>query len=213
VLDPALRSFVGMHTIPIVHGLTVGELALMINGEAWLEGGNKCKLEIITLKNWKHADEYSLPVKPSPNLPNDQAIKLYPSICLFEGTVISVGRGTQMPFLVLGNPELKNMPFQFTPVSIKGMSNNPPHENKICYGVDLREMQVERKFDLEYLLKFYNLYPDKEKFFINSFDRLAGNSILKQQIKDGLTEAQIRETWKNDLNAYKEKRKKYLLYP
>jgi uncharacterized protein YbbC (DUF1343 family) len=213
VLEPAFKSFVGMHPIPVVHGLTIGEIAQMINGEGWLDGQKKCALEIITLKNWKHTDEYSLPVKPSPNLPNDQAIKLYPSLCLFEGTVISVGRGTQMPFLVLGNPELKNMPFQFTPVSIKGMSTNPPQENKLCYGIDLRHVKVERKFDLKYLLEFYSAYPDKEKFFISSFDRLAGNATLKQQIKDGLKEEQIRESWKKDLDAYKEKRLHYLLYP
>jgi uncharacterized protein YbbC (DUF1343 family) len=213
VLKPELKSFVGMHPIPIVHGLTVGELAQMINAEGWLEGSKKCNLDIIKIKNWKHADEYSLPMKPSPNLPNDQAIKLYPSICLFEGTVISVGRGTLMPFQVLGNPELKDLPFQFTPVTIKGVAKNPPHENKICYGIDLRTTSVERKLDLSYLLKFYNLYPDKEKFFVAYFDKLAGNTTLKQQIKDGLTEEQIRQSWKADLDIYKEKRIKYLLYP
>jgi uncharacterized protein YbbC (DUF1343 family) len=118
-----------------------------------------------------------------------------------------------MPFLVLGNPELKGMPFQFTPVSIKGMSTSPPQENKICYGIDLRTMPVARKLDLSYLLTFYKAYPHKENFFIASFDRLAGNSILKQQIKDGLTEAQIKETWQADLDKFKENRKKYLLYP
>src|SRR5258706_13756807 len=132
-----LKSFVGMHPIPIVHGLTVGELALMINGEGWLEGGKQCTVDIIRLKSWKHADEYRLPVRPSPNLPNDQAVKLYPSLCLLEGTVISIGRGTPMPFQVVGNPELKSMAFQFTPVSIKGVSTHPPHENKLCYGIDL----------------------------------------------------------------------------
>jgi uncharacterized protein YbbC (DUF1343 family) len=185
----------------------------MINGEGWLEGSKKCTVEIVTIKNWKHDDRYSLPTRPSPNLPNDQAIRLYPSICLFEGTVISLGRGTQIPFLVLGNPELKNFEFQFTPVSIKGMSNNPPHENKVCYGMDLRTVAVERRVDLKYLLQFYKLYADKEKFFTASFDRLAGNSLLKQQIKDGLTEDQIRSSWKKDLDVYKAKRLKYLLYP
>jgi uncharacterized protein YbbC (DUF1343 family) len=212
VLQPGLKAFVAMHPIPIVHGLTVGELAQMINGEGWLEGSKKCSIDIIKVKNWKHNDEYSLPVKPSPNLPNDQAIKLYPSICLFEGTVISLGRGTQMPFLVLGNPDLKDMPFQFTPVNIKGMAINPPHENKVCYGIDLRNIVAERKLDLSYVIKFYNLYPEKDKFFKPYFDTLAGNTTLKQQIKDGLTEEQIRATWQQDLDAYKEKRKKYLLY-
>lgn len=213
VLQPEFKSFIGMHPIPIAHGLTVGEIALMINGEGWLEGAKKCAVEIITVKNWKHDDAYSLPVRPSPNLPNDQAIRLYPSICLFEGTVISLGRGTQIPFLVLGNPLLKTMTFQFTPVTIKGMSNNPPHENKICYGIDLRNVSVERKVDLKYLLQFYTLYPEKDKFFTASFDRLAGNALLKQQIKDGLTEEQIRASWQKDLAAYAAKRLKYLLYP
>ena len=213
VLQPEFKSFVGMHPIPIVHGLTVGELALMINGEGWLDGGRKCAVEIIKLKNWKHEAAYSLPIRPSPNLPNDQAVKLYPSLCLLEGTVISVGRGTPMPFQVLGNPELKSMKFQFTPVSMKGMSNHPPHENKVCFGMDLRAVPVENKVDLKYLITFYSAYPEKEKFFISSFNRLAGNAQLKQQIMDGLSEDQIRETWQKDLESYKIKREKYLLYP
>ena len=212
VLQPEFKSFIGMHPIPIAHGLTVGEIALMINGEGWLEGAKKCSIDVIPVKNWKHDDLYSIPVRPSPNLGNDQAIRLYPSICLFEGTVISLGRGTQIPFLVLGNPELKNLEFQFTPISIKGMANNPPHENKVCYGMDLRSVAVARKVDLKYLLQFYTLYPDKEKFFIPFFDLLAGNALLKQQIKEGLTEEQIRSSWKKDLDVYKAKRLKYLLY-
>lgn len=213
VLQKEFKSFIGMHPIPIVHGLTVGELAQMINGEGWLNGAKKCNIEVIKIKNWTHADDYSLPVRPSPNLPNDQAIKLYPSICLFEGTVISVGRGTQIPFLVLGNPELTNMKFQFTPVSIKGMSTNPPHENKVCYGVDLRNVKVDRKIDLKYLISFYNAYRDKEKFFLNTFDKLAGTAVLAQQIKDGIPEEQIYASWKQDLEVYNAMRKKYLLYP
>ncbi|HEY9007268.1 MAG TPA: DUF1343 domain-containing protein [Ohtaekwangia sp.] len=208
-----LKSFVAMHAIPIAHGLTVAELAKMINGEGWLANHVKCDIDIIPMKNWKHTDAYSLPVKPSPNLPNDQAIRLYPSICLFEGTVISLGRGTQIPFQVLGNPELKNMPFQFTPVSIPGMSVTPPLENKVCYGLDLRNVPVERRIDLKYLIQLYNAYPQKEKFFLPYFDILTGNTVLKQQIKDGLTEDEIRETWKADLDSYKLKREKYLLYP
>jgi len=213
VRRPEWKSFVGMHPIPIVHGLTVGELALMINGEGWLEGGRRCTVDIIRLKNWKHGDAYSLPVRPSPNLPNDQAIKLYPSLCLFEGTVISIGRGTPMPFQVAGNPELETMPFQFMPVSLKGISPHPPLENKVCYGIDLRSVAVDRKLDLSYLLEFYKAYPDKEKFFIAYFDKLAGTSVLKQQIRDGLTEDQIRASWEPELMEYKAKRTKYLLYP
>lgn len=213
MLQPELRSFVGMHPIPVVHGLTVGELAQMINGEGWLANGVKCDVTIVKVKNWKHSDFYSVPVRPSPNLPNDQAIRLYPSLCFFEGTPISVGRGTQTPFLILGNPEFKEMPFQFTPVAIPGMSTTPPHKDKLCYGIDLREVKVESKLDLKYLIQMYNRYPDKEKFFTGSFDRLAGTTALKQQIKDGLTEEQIRESWNADLESYKEKRKKYLIYP
>ena len=208
-----LQSFVAMHAIPIAHGLTVGELAQMINGEGWLANKMKCDIEIVKLKNWKHSDEYVLPLKPSPNLPTQQAVKLYPSICLFEGTVISLGRGTSAPFQVLGNPELKNMDYQFTPVTIKGVAVNPPQENKLCYGLDLRNAPVERKIDLKYLFTMYNAYPEKEKFFLPYFDILAGTTVLKQQIKDGLTEDQIRESWRADLEKYKEVRKKYLLYP
>lgn len=213
IREPEFKYFLAMHPIPIVHGLTVGELAQMINGEGWLEGEKKCELTIIPIKNWSHADEYSLPVRPSPNLPNDQSIKLYPSLCLFEQTVISVGRGTTMQFQVLGNPELKDLNFQFTPVSMKGISNTPPHQDKRCYGIDLRSMPVERKLDLSYLLKFYNLYPNKEKFFLQYFDNLAGTRTLKQQIIAGLSEDEIRASWEPGLSQYKEMRKKYLIYP
>ncbi|HEY9486824.1 MAG TPA: DUF1343 domain-containing protein [Chryseosolibacter sp.] len=210
---PSMKSFVGMHPVPIVHGLTVGELAQMINGEGWLENGVKCDFQIITVKNWEHKNFYSLPVKPSPNLPNDQAVKLYPSLCLFEGTVVSVGRGTQTPFLIIGNPELKDMPFSFTPKPIPGMSNEPPQEGKVCYGLDLSSVEVEPRINLRYLLEFYQKYPDKEKFFIGSFDRLAGTPQLKEQIKKGMTEDQIRETWREGLDTYRAMRAKYLLYP
>lgn len=206
------QSFVAMHAIPIAHGLTVGELARMINGEGWLTNKISCELEIINVQNWKRSDGYSLPVKPSPNLPNDQAIKLYPSLCLFEGTVISLGRGTPYPFQVLGNPELKNMSFEFTPVTIKGVAVKPPHENKRCYGIDLREVEVKRNIDLSYLITMYQAYPEKEKFFIPYFDILAGTLTLKQQIKDGLTEEQIRDSWKKGLEEFKAKREKYLMY-
>jgi uncharacterized protein YbbC (DUF1343 family) len=213
IMQPELKSFVGLLPIPITHGMTVGELAQMINGEGWLEGGKKCNLSVIKMKNWNHHDDYSLPVRPSPNLPNDQAIRLYPSICLFEGTVISLGRGTSMPFQVLGNPELKEMTFTFTPEPIKGVSIDPPLKGNLCYGIDLRTVTPPRKIDLQYLIFFYKKYPDKEKFFIPYFDKLAGTTQLKQQIKDGLTEEQIRASWKPGLDAFNVKRKKYLLYP
>lgn len=213
VMQPELKSFVGMHPMPITHGMTVGELALMLNGEGWLNGGVTCEVEVIKLKNWKHDDDYSLPVRPSPNLPNDQAVRLYPSICLFEGTVISVGRGTSTPFQVLGNPDLKSLSYSFTPVPLKGYSLEPPHKDKLCYGLDLRTVTPARKVDLSFLLQLYQLYPEKEKFFTSYFDKLAGTPLLKQQIKEGFTEEQIRASWQPGLDAFKAKRKNYLLYP
>jgi uncharacterized protein YbbC (DUF1343 family) len=213
ILKMEFQSFIGMHPVPVVHGLTIGEFATMINGERWLEGGRQCKLEIVTMQNWKHTDSYSLPVKPSPNLPNDQAVRLYPSICFFEGTTLSLGRGTQMPFQIIGHPDLKNMPFQFTPITIEGMAKNPPQENKLCYGLDLRKVEVPKKIALHYLIDMYNVFPDKEKFFIPFFERLAGNAELRQQIKDGMSEDQIRATWEPGLRSYREMQKKYLLYP
>lgn len=213
VLKMEHQSFIGMHPVPVVHGLTVGEYAQMINGEGWLAEKRKCTLEIIALKNWNHSDSYSLPIKPSPNLPNDQAVRLYPSVCFFEGTTLSLGRGTQIPFQVLGHPDLKGMSFQFTPVTIEGMAKNPPQENKVCYGIDLTKVDVPNRINLSYLLDLYKAFPDKEKFFIPFFERLAGNTTLRQQIKDGLTEAQIRETWQKDLETYKLVRAKYLIYP
>jgi uncharacterized protein YbbC (DUF1343 family) len=212
IREEEFKSFVGMHPIPITHGMTIGELAQMINGEGWLAGGKKCELQIITLKNWKHNDEYLLPARPSPNLPNNQAIRLYPSLCLFEGTVISIGRGTPTPFQILGNPELKDMPYTFTPVALKGYSLEPPHKDKLCYGIDLRTITPPQKIDLQYLIMFYQKYPDKEKFFTAYFDKLAGTARLKQQIKDGLTEEQIRASWKPGLDDFNTKREKYLLY-
>ena len=212
VLSLDQKSFVGMHPVPVVHNMTVGEFAQMINGEGWLDGGQKCDLEIIPLRNWTHNDKYSLPLRPSPNLPNDQAVRLYPSICLFEGTVLSLGRGTEFPFQVIGHPALKNFPFQFTPVTIEGVAKNPPQENQICYGLDLRRVEISKKVDLHYLLDMYKAFPDKENFFNSFFERLAGNTALRQQIKDGFTEDQIRATWQKDLMEYQEMRKKYLLY-
>jgi uncharacterized protein YbbC (DUF1343 family) len=213
VLSMEFKSFIGMHPVPVVHGLTVGEYAQMINGEGWLEGAKKCEMDVIPLKNWTHNDAYSLPLKPSPNLPNDQAVRLYPSICFFEGTPISLGRGTQAPFQVIGHPDLKNLPYQFTPVDIPGMANDPPQEGKLCYGLDLRQVPVARKLDLHYLIDMYKLFPDKEHFFVQHFERWSGTKTLRQQIIDGLSEDQIRATWQKDLEQYKVMRKKYLLYP
>ncbi len=212
VLDMEFKSFVGMHPIPIVHGLTVGELAMMINGEKWLPGGATCELEVVKMQNYTHDTPYSLPIKPSPNLPNDQSIMLYPSLCLFEGTIMSMGRGTYFPFQVVGYPDERFGPFRFSPISIDGMAKNPPYENQVCYGVDLRNEPVEDKVSLEYLIRFYKLAENKDKFFNNFFNNLAGNDILMKQIKDGKSEDEIRKTWEKDLEAYKIMREKYLLY-
>jgi len=211
VLNPDQKSFVGMNPIPILHGMTVGEMAQMINGEGWLGAGKKCDLHVLAMKNYDHKKKYSLLIKPSPNLPNDHAIALYPSTCLLEGTVISVGRGTRTPFEILGHPSLKNQPFHFKPESIDGMAKNPPFENKLCYGLDLRSKSANG-LTLEYLIKMYREYPDKEKFFIPYFDKLAGNKTLKEQIKQGLSEEDIKDTWRKELSQFKAKRKKYLLY-
>jgi uncharacterized protein YbbC (DUF1343 family) len=211
VLQMEQTSFVGMHPIPVVHGLTVAELAQMINGEGWLKGGKQCKLQIIQMENYTHSTPYSLPVKPSPNLPNDQAIALYPSLCFFEGTPISVGRGTPFPFQVVGAPDPAYGKFTFTPVSTPDGAKNPMFENKVCYGVDLRKANVQG-LTLQYLIDFYQKSPDKSKFFNNFFNKLAGNSTLQEQIKQGMSEAEIRKTWEPALSQYKEKRKTYLLY-
>ena len=207
------KSFVGMHPIPVVHGLTIGELAFMINGEKWLADGLTCDLEVVSVKNWKHDQPYPIPVKPSPNLPNDQAIKLYPSLCFFEGTAMSVGRGTLTPFQILGHPSLKNMPFEFTPKSIEGMAKNPKFENEKCYGLDLTQAKVLPQLNIQYLIDFYNQFPEKDEFFNNYFNKLAGNSELKEQIIKGLSAKEIRSSWKTEIDAYLKIRKKYLRYP
>jgi uncharacterized protein YbbC (DUF1343 family) len=212
IREEKFKSFVGMHPIPIVHGLTVGELALMINGEKWLEKGLQCPLQVVKMENYHHNLAYSLPTKPSPNLPNDLSIQLYASLCLFEGTTISVGRGTAFPFQVLGAPDKAYGSFSFIPQSIEGMAKNPMYQDLACYGVDLRESGFQGKFTLQYLLDFYQKCPDKTKFFNGYFDTIAGSTLLKQQIMAGMTEKQIRKTWQKDLEAYKQTRKKYLLY-
>lgn len=226
ILEDSLRSGIGKHRIPITHGLTIGEFAQFLNGEGYIEGKNKCKLNIIKIANYTHATPYELPVKPSPNLNTPQSILLYPSLCLFEGTIISQGRGTQMPFTVLGAPALKGkFPFSFRPMSIPGMSETPLHQNNDCYGLDLRNYDVSllRKtgqVNLKWLMELYQAYPEKEKFFdytqskqMGNFDKLAGTTKLKKQIIAGLSEADIRKSWEPGLNNYKQLRKKYLLYP
>lgn len=213
-------SFVGMHPVPILHGMTVGEYALMINGERWLENSVYCNMEVINCENYTHDTPYSLPIKPSPNLPNDRAIFLYPSTCFFEGTVISEGRGTEAPFQIFGAPEIdKNMvPYTFTPKSMEG-AKYPKFENKTCYGYNISQPSAnfdeQKGINLSYLITMYNLYPDKENFFLKNgfFDKLAGGTALRKAIIEGLTEEEIKATWQEDLEEFKETRKKYLLYP
>lgn len=214
VLEKEFSSFVGMHPIPVVHGLTVGELAQMINGEGWLKDNMRCELNIVPVMNWSHNTPYELPIKPSPNLPNATAINLYPSLCFFEPTQISIGRGTYSPFLVVGSPDSKGN-YSFTPQSIDGMSKYPKHENKACYGIDLRESETMDSINLDYLISFYNDYPKKEEFFTNSrfFNLLAGNATLQEQIKAGLSSSEIKASWQKKLNAYREMSKKYHIYP
>ncbi|AKQ44900.1 hypothetical protein TH63_03515 [Rufibacter radiotolerans] len=213
VLDAKYKSFVGMNTIPIAHGLTLGEYALMINGQKWLKNGVQAQVKTIPVKNYNHKMFYSLPIKPSPNLPNDQSIKLYPFLCLFEGTTVSQGRGTQMPFQVIGAPYYPDKTFSFTPVPIPGMSMDPPYKNQVCYGKDLRNLKLKENFTLSYLLDFYQKSGQKEKFFNNFFKSLAGTDELQKQIIAGKTEKEIRDSWKPGLDAYKKMRKQYLLYP
>ncbi len=214
VLDPKYRSFVGMHPIPVVHGLTMGELARMINGEGWLKNHVKCDLTVVPCVSYFHGKTYLLPVKPSPNLPNDHAIKLYPSTCFFEGTVLSEGRGTLMPFEIFGHPDLKG-DFSFTPISIEGMSLYPKLKGQLCFGKDLRSFEPENGWNqifLSWIVDSYKQYPDKKNFFIPHFDMLAGTNTLREQIESGLTEEEIRRSWESDLEAYKTMRFQYLLY-
>ena len=216
IRERGFESFVGVHPIPVLHGLTVGELAQMINGEGWLQAQQKqCKLTVVEMLNWKHGDLYTLPVKPSPNLPNQQAIRLYPSLCFFEGLYVSVARGTDFPFQALGCPDKRGGVFTFTPVSMPGFDLNPMHINTLCYGIDLRDYPFEGGLSLQFMIDFYNRLGRNEKLFFthaNRFDLLAGNSTLRTQIVQGLSEASIRESWQRNLNQYKEMRKKYLLY-
>lgn len=221
VLNLKYKSFVGMFPIPVLHGCTIGELAQMINGEGWLGKDLQCQLKVITVENWKHGQPYSLPVKPSPNLPNDQAIALYPSLCPFEGTSVSVGRGTEWPFQVIGSPfTQQTFSFSFKPRSLKGSDKNPLHKNINCYGIDLRtSSQIPQGFSLQYVLQFYKAYqactPNAGKSFFTRpkwFDLLMGTSQVRLDILQGKTGQQIRSGWKEDLEKYKTMRKKYLLY-
>lgn len=220
VLDMKYKSFVGMLPIPVLHGCTIGELAQMINGEGWLGNNLQCPLKVITIEDWKHGQPYSLPVKPSPNLPNDQAIALYPSLCPFEGTSVSVGRGTDFPFQIIGSPTTKNLKFRFMPHSMKGSDKHPLHQDTYCYGLNLSsEKNIPKGFSLQYVIQFYNYFQNltkhaEKEFFTRPhwFDLLMGTNQVRLDILKNKTEEQIRSAWQKKLNQYKEIRKKYLLY-
>lgn len=220
VLDMKYKSFVGILPIPILHGCTIGELAQMINGEGWLGNNLQCPLKVITIEDWKHGQPYSLPVKPSPNLPNDQAIALYPSLCPFEGTSVSVGRGTDFPFQIIGSPTTKNLKFRFMPHSMKGSDKHPLHQDTYCYGLNLSsEKNIPKGFSLQYVIQFYNYFQNltkhaEKEFFTRPhwFDLLMGTNQVRLDILKNKTEEQIRSAWQKKLNQYKEIRKKYLLY-
>ena len=228
VLKPSCQSFVGMHPIPVLHACTLGEMARMINGEGWLKDGRSCRLEIIPVDNWQHGQAYDVPVRPSPNLPNNHAIRLYPSLCLFEGTDVSVGRGTPWPFEVVGSPHI-NSPavaqalqtaatevavIDFTPESRPG-ATQPMYEGQVCHGLDLRADSQTRGFSLHWLLMAFRLEGAQESFFRNArfFDLLAGTPSLRQQMLDGWDEDRIRQSWQPALEEFRQRRQAYLLYP
>lgn len=214
VLNLKYRSFVGMHTIPVQHGVTIGELAQMINGENWLKNGVRCQIKVIPMTGWKHGQEYILPVKPSPNLPNNQAIALYPSLCFFEATNVSVGRGTDAPFQIVGAPDPKYGDYSFTPHSTEG-AKSPLNMNKKCYGEDLRNYKAKKMIELRFLLDFYKKSGKGAAFFTTPrfMDLLSGTDALRLMIVNGDSEEKIRKSWEKDLNNYKTIREKYLLYP
>jgi uncharacterized protein YbbC (DUF1343 family) len=211
ILEKEYTSFVGMHTIPILHGMTIGEYAKMINGEKWLKNYVQCNLTVIPCLNYNHKMAYSLPVKPSPNLPNDQSINLYASLCLFEGTNISVGRGTEKQFQIYGSPFLPKSEFSFTPKPNFG-AKEPLYNAQICYGEDLTNYKRLYKLELKWLIRAYKITNDKTKFFNSFFTKLSGTKKLQQQIENGFSESKIRKSWKKDLKEFKIKRSKYLIY-
>ena len=211
VLEMEQKSFVGMHPIPVLHGMTIGEYAKMINGEKWLKGGIQCDLKVIHCLNYQREMVYDLPVKPSPNLPNSQAVNLYASLCLFEGTNVSVGRGTEKQFQIYGSPYLPKSDFSFTPIPNFG-AKEPVYKDQLCYGEDLTQIEKVKQLELKWLLKAYNSTADKSKFFNEFFPKLAGTKKLQQQIESGLSETEIRKSWKKGLNDFKGMRKKYLIY-
>jgi len=216
ILEEKYKSFVGLHPVPIVHGMTIGEYAQMLNGEKWLKNGVQCTLTIIPIKNYTHNTIYELPIKPSPNLKTMSAVYLYPSLCLFEGTPISVGRGTEKPFQIIGHATMKSDKFTFTPKSMEG-AKDPKYKNQLCFGHDLTDygtiyMRGSKSINLFWLINSYKDFPEKEGFFNEMFNLLAGTNQLQMQIKAGKTEEEIKATWQKGLISFKSVRKKYLLY-
>lgn len=215
VLEKENTSFVGLHQVPVVYGLTIGEYAMMVNGEYWIKDSLQCNLTVIPLGNYNRNNIYKLPVKPSPNLPNWESVYLYPSLCFFEGTVVSVGRGTEMPFQVYGHPQIESE-YSFTPKQAEGR-NKPLYCDTECYGKQLQQYATSykknpSKLNLSWIIEAYNQLKDKETFFNNFFVKLSGTKELQRQIENGLSEEEIRNSWKEELDKYKEIRAKYLLY-
>ena len=216
ILESENKSFVGLHPVPLVYGMTIAEYAQMVNGEKWLTNGLQCDLKVVSCDNYEHSDWYQLPIATSPNLPNMASVYLYPSLCLFEGTVMSVGRGTDLPFQVVGHPKLKNAAYKFTPVS-KPAAKKPLYENQVCFGHDLHNFSLLYVRDYKGLYLFWILtsfkdMPDQDKYFNDFFEKLAGTKTLRQQIIAGKTEEQIKATWRPGIEKFKLIRKKYLLY-
>ena len=220
VLDTAYSSFVGLHPVPIVYGMTIGEYAMMVNGEGWLKYHISCNLKVVPVEGYDHNMIYKLPVRPSPNLPNWQSVYLYPSLCLFEGTVVSVGRGTDKPFQVIGHPHYMIGSYLFIPRRMPGMSSNPPYVDQYCTGIDASSfadhiLENEHHLNLFYLLSFYKVLTIQPNsvFFNSYFDKLAGGLELREMIIQGKSEDEIRQSWEPKLSKFREIRKKYLLYP
>jgi len=216
ILEPDCRSFIGVDPLPVAHGMTVGELALMIDGERWLRGGNTCHVKVIPMAGWSHGDPYELPVRPSPNLPNSRSIELYPSLCFFEATIMSVGRGTSKPFQAIGYPDKRFGSIVYTPQIKIGEDSNPRHKGKLCYGTDYTSVSLpKRQIALGPLLDYYRKADSLGLQLINQrqlFDLLAGTKKLRQQLSSGLSEEEIRASWQASLKAFQAKRARYLLY-
>lgn len=211
ILEKEYSSFVGMHTVPILHGMTIGEYGRMINGEKWLKNGIRCKLTVIPCLDYNKNRSYSLPIKPSPNLPNKQAINLYASLCLFEGTNVSVGRGTDKQFQIYGSPYLPKSNFSFIPKPNLG-AQNPVYNGEKCFGEDVSAVAKVNQIELKWLIKAYHTTADKSKFFNPFFTKLAGTKKFQQQIENGISETAIRQSWKKGLENFKKTRSKYLIY-